>query len=97
MLLHDTLNVLATNANDALVVLVRHMERDRRRHLLLNQGQTLLHGFIGGSHDVNVKVVFVEAVKDDLHIALKKRKCLVSFKTDYNTIRYWVGVTYFVP
>lgn len=75
MLLHDTLDVLAANANDALVVLVRHMERDGRGHLLLNQGKTLLHGFVGGSHDVDVEVVFVEAIKNDLHIALRKISC----------------------
>lgn len=69
MLLHDTLDMLSANANDTLVILIGDMERDGCRHLLFNQGQALLHGFVGGSHDVDIEVVFVEAVKNDLNIA----------------------------
>jgi hypothetical protein len=69
MLLHDTLNVLAANANNTLVVLIGDMERDGCWHLLFNQGQALLHGIVGGSHDVDIEVVLVETVKNDLNIA----------------------------
>lgn len=40
--LHDALNVLSANTDDPLVILIRHMERDRRRHLLLDQIQAIL-------------------------------------------------------
>lgn len=43
VLLHDALDVLPANANDPLVVLVRHVERDGSWHLLFHQAQALLH------------------------------------------------------
>ena len=67
--LHDTLDVLPTDADDALVVLVRHMERDRRGHLLLDKIQAVLGRFVLVSTDIDVEIVLVEAVKDDLNIA----------------------------
>lgn len=68
--LHDSLDVLPTDTNDPLVVLVWNMERNRRRHLLLDEGEALFHRFVRGSHDVDVEVVLVEAIKDDLDVAL---------------------------
>lgn len=70
VLLHDALNVLSSDANDALVVLVRDMERDGSGHLLLNKGQTLLHRVVAGGHDIDVEVILIEAVEDDLDTAL---------------------------
>lgn len=69
MLLHNTLDVLPSNSDDAFVVLIRHMERDRSRHFLLHKHETLLHGLVAGSHNIDVEIVLVETVKDDLNIA----------------------------
>ena len=69
MLLHDPLNVLTTNTDDALVILVGDVEGDGGRHLLLNQGQPLPHGLETRRHDIDVEVVLVEAVEDDLNVA----------------------------
>jgi hypothetical protein len=67
--LHDALDVLATDANDALMVLVRDVEGDRGWHLLLDQVQAILGRLVGRAADVNVEVVFVEAIEDDLRVA----------------------------
>lgn len=64
---HDALDVLTANANDALVVLVRDVERDRSWHFLLNEVKAILCSFVLVATDVNVEVVFVEAIKDDLN------------------------------
>jgi hypothetical protein len=69
VLLHDSLDMLTTDSNDALVVLVGDMERDGSGHFLLDKGQALLHGIVTATHDVDVEVVLIEAVKNDLHIA----------------------------
>ena len=69
MLLHDSLDVLPTNTDNSLVVLVWNMERDGGRHLLLDQAKTLLHRVITGGHNVDVEIVLVEAIEDDLNIA----------------------------
>jgi hypothetical protein len=70
VLLHNALNVLTTDTNDALVVLVRHVERDGRRHLLFDQIEAVLRGLVLGTTNYNVEVVFVESVKHDLHTAV---------------------------
>jgi hypothetical protein len=68
MLLHDPLDVLATNSDDAFVILIRHMKRDRGWHLLLNEAHALLHRFIGWCNNVNIKVILSETIKDNLDI-----------------------------
>jgi len=70
VLLHDALNVLTSNADDALVVLVWHVERDGSRHLKLHEVQSTLRSLVLRTAHVNVEVVLVEAIKDNLHIAL---------------------------
>lgn len=70
MLLHDALDVLATNTDNALVILIRHVERNRCRHLLFNKSETLLHRVVCRCHDINVEVVLVETIEYDLNIAL---------------------------
>lgn len=69
VLLHDSLDVLATNTDDSLMVLVRNMEGNRSRHFLLDKAETLLHRFKTTSHDINVEVVLVKAIEDDLNAA----------------------------
>lgn len=70
VLLHDALDVLATNADDALVVLIRHVERDGSRHLQLHEVQAVLRSLVLRAAYINVEVVLVEAVEDNLHVAL---------------------------
>jgi len=70
MLLHDPLDVLAANTNDALVVLIGNMERDGCGHFLLHKPQTLLHGVVGAGLNFDVEVILAEVVKHDLDIAL---------------------------
>lgn len=67
--LHDTLDMLAANTNDSLMILIRDMERYRSRHFLLHKIQTVLRGLVLISANVNIEVVLVEAIKDDLHVA----------------------------
>ena len=67
--LHDTLDVLATNANDAFMVLIGHMERDRGRHFLLDELQSILGRIVLCAAYVNVEIVFVEAIENDLDVA----------------------------
>lgn len=43
VLLHDPLDMLTTNSDNSLVVLVGNVEGDGGRHLLFNQGESLLH------------------------------------------------------
>ena len=69
VLLHDALDMLSTNPDDPLVVLVRHMEGNGSRHLLLHQIQTVLSRLVLVAAHVNVEVVLVETVKDDLDVA----------------------------
>lgn len=61
--------MLATYSDDTLVVLIRYVEGDRSRHLLLNEVEPVLGGVVLCSTDVNIEVVFVEAIKDDLDVA----------------------------
>jgi hypothetical protein len=68
--LHDALDVLTADADDALVVLVGHVERDGSRHLLLDKIKTVLRSVILGAAYYDVEVVLVEAVEDDLHAAV---------------------------
>jgi hypothetical protein len=69
VLLHDALNVLASNSDDALVVLIGDVEGDGSGHLLLNKIETILRSFVLAANNINVEVVFIEAVEDDLNIA----------------------------
>ena len=67
--LHDALDVLATNSNNSFMVLVGHVERNGRRHLLLDKIQSVFGGFILVATHINVEVVLVETIEDDLNIA----------------------------
>lgn len=69
VLLHDALDMLSANTNDTLVILIRHMERDRGWHLLLNKTQALLHRFVGRSIDIDVEVVLAKVLEHDLNVA----------------------------
>lgn len=71
VLLHDSLDVLTTDANNALVVLVRDVERYLSRHLLFHEIESVLGSFVLGATHIDVEVVFIEAIKDDLHVACK--------------------------
>lgn len=90
MLLHDALDVLTTNTDDAFVVLIRHMERNRCRHFLLHKSEALLHGLISCCHDIDVEVVLVETIENDLHIALSHY--LVDFAILFATDEFLVLV-----
>ena len=68
ILLHDALDVLSSDANDTLVVLIRDVKGDGGRHFLLHKIEPILGSFVLGAADVDVEIVFVEAVEDDLHI-----------------------------
>ena len=68
MLLHDALNVLTADSNDALMVLVGNVEGNRGWHFLLNKRQALLHGIVVGSNDVNVEVILPETLEHDLNV-----------------------------
>lgn len=61
--------MLATYSDDTFVVLVWHVEGDRSRHLLLNEVQSVLGSVVLCSTNVDIEVVFVEAVENDLDIA----------------------------
>lgn len=69
MLLHDALDVLTPNADDAFVILIRHVERDRGWHFLLNESHALFHRVIGRCNNVNVEIILSKAIEDDLDIA----------------------------
>ena len=61
--------MLATDSDDTLVVLIRYVEGDRSRHLLLHQVKPVLSSVVLCSTDVDIEVVFVEAIEDDLDVA----------------------------
>ena len=61
--------MLATYSDDTLVVLIRYVEGNRSRHFLLNEVESVLGGVVLCSADVDVEVVFVEAIEDDLDVA----------------------------
>lgn len=67
--LHNSLNVLTANTNDAFVVLVRNMERYGCRHFLLDQIKSVLSSFVLSPTYVDIEVVLIEPVKYNLHIA----------------------------
>ena len=66
---HDALNVLATYSDDTFVVLIGYVEGDRSRHLLLNEVEPVFGGVVLCSTDVDIEIVFVEAIEDDLDVA----------------------------
>lgn len=61
--------MLSADPNDTLVILVRHMERDGGRHFLFDKVEPVFGGLVLTAYNVNVEVVFVEAIKDDLDVA----------------------------
>lgn len=61
--------MLATYSDDTFVVLIWHVEGDRSRHLLLNEVESVLGSVVLCSTNVDIEVVFVEAVENDLDIA----------------------------
>jgi len=61
--------MLAADADDTFVILVRHMEGDRGRHLLLNKAKTLLHGIVRVRDDVDVEVLLAKSVEHDVDAA----------------------------
>lgn len=67
--LHDALDVLATNADNSLVVLVGNVERNGRRHFLLDKIQSVLGGLVLVATHIDVEVVFIETIENDLDIA----------------------------
>lgn len=68
--LHDPLNVLATNSDDALVVLVGDVERDGSWHLLFHKFKAISRGVVVLTTNVNVEVVLIESIKDDLDVRM---------------------------
>jgi hypothetical protein len=69
VLLHDPLNMLSTNTNDTLVILIWNMEGDGSRHLLFDEIKAISSSLVLIPTHVNVEIVFIEAVKDDLYVA----------------------------
>jgi hypothetical protein len=61
--------MLSTDTYNTLVILVRHMERDGSRHFLFDKVKPIFGGLVLAAYNVNVEVVFVEAIKDDLDVA----------------------------
>jgi len=61
--------MLTANTDDSLVVLIRDVEGNGSRHLLLNKIKTALGRLKLVSANVNVEVVLVEAIEDNLNIA----------------------------
>ena len=61
--------MLATYANNAFMILVRNMERYGGWHFLFYEVQAVLGSIILSPANVDVEVVFIEAVKDDLNVA----------------------------
>ena len=76
--------MLTADADDAFVVLVGNMEGYRSGHLLFNKVQTVLGSFILRAADVDVEIVFVEAIKDYLDIAC--RDLTIGPRTMYSEI-----------
>lgn len=69
MFLHNSLNMLTADTNDALMILIRDMERDRGGHFLFHEHQPRLHSIVIVAANINVEIVLVEAVKDNLYAA----------------------------
>lgn len=72
ILLHDALDVLASDTNDTLVILVGNMKRDGRRHFLLHKIQAVFGSVVLGPTYVDVKIIFIETIEYDLHVAYIK-------------------------
>lgn len=69
VLFHDTLNVLPSNTDDTLVILVRNVERNRRRHLLLDKVKTMFGCLVLGSTNIDVEIVLIETIEENLNVA----------------------------
>jgi len=69
--LHDPLNMLSSNSDDPLVVLIWDVEGDGSRHLLLDKIKAIFGGFILIPAHVDVEIVLVEAIKDDLYVTCR--------------------------
>ena len=61
--------MLATYSDNTLMVLIRYVEGDRGRHLLLNEVEPVLGGVVLCSTNVDIEIVFVEAIENDLDVA----------------------------
>lgn len=68
MLFHDALNVLATNANDPFMILVRYVERNRSGHFLFHKSHALLHRVMVRRDNIYVEVILPETIEDDLDV-----------------------------
>jgi hypothetical protein len=71
VLLHNPLNVLPSNANDSLMVLVGYVKGNGCRHLLLDERKSRFHRIIFSGTDIDVKVILVEAVEYNLNATYK--------------------------
>ena len=69
--------MLATYSDDTLVILIRYMEGDRSGHLLLDEVKSVLSSVVLCSTNVNIEVVFVEAIEDNLDVAYTNRQYLL--------------------
>ena len=61
--------MLSANANDALVVLIRYVERYGSWHLLFDQVKAVPSCVILCTTNIDVEVIFIEAVEYDLDVA----------------------------
>ena len=69
VLLHNTLDMSASNADYTLVVLIRDMKRYGRRHFRFDKVQAVLDRLVTWAADHDVKIVFVESVEEDLDVS----------------------------
>lgn len=69
ILFHNSLDMLAPDTNDTLVVLVRNMKGDGSRHFLLHKIKAVFGSIVLGPAYVDVKVVLIETIEYDLHVA----------------------------
>ena len=70
VLLHDTLDVLTTNTDDALMVLVWHVERNCSGHLLFDEVEAILSRLVLCTAHDDIEVVLVEAIEHNLYAAV---------------------------
>lgn len=60
--------MLTSDANYSLVILIWYMKRNRGWHLLFDEVKTVLRCFVLCATDIDIEVVFIEAVEYDLYI-----------------------------
>ena len=71
VLLHDALNVLASDADDTLMVLVWNVEGNSSWHLSLNKLQSVFSCVVRRATNIDVEVVVIETIEDDLNIGMR--------------------------